>query len=74
MEKAAGELFPEEASAHHLRHTFARSYLAQYLDGLIRLATLLSHSFLGITQLYNQSPAAQLSIRVEHLSLKAYSR
>jgi len=29
MEKAAGELVPEETSAHLLRHTFARSYLAQ---------------------------------------------
>ena len=27
--KAAGALVPEETSAHTLRHTFARSYLAQ---------------------------------------------
>jgi integrase len=27
--EAAGELVPEETSAHQLRHTFARSYLAQ---------------------------------------------
>lgn len=29
MQKTAGELVPEETGAHHLRHTFARRYLAQ---------------------------------------------
>lgn len=44
--KAAGELVPEATSAHHIRHTFARSYLAQYPDDLVGLATSLGHSSL----------------------------
>ena len=71
--KAAGELVPEETSAHHLRHTFARSYLAQYPGDLVGLATLLGHSSLDTTRLYSQPSTAQLSTRVEHLSLNAYS-
>ena len=71
--KAAGELVPEETSAHHLRHTFARSYLTQYPGDLVGLATLLGHSSLDTTRLYSQPSTAQLSTRVEHLSLNAYS-
>jgi integrase len=41
--KAAGHLVPEETSAHTLRHTFARWYLAQYPGDLVGLATLLGH-------------------------------
>lgn len=64
---------PEETNAHHLRHTFARSYLAQYPGDLVGLATLLGHSSLDTTRLYSQPSTAQLSTRVEHLSLNAYS-
>lgn len=38
---ATGELVPQETSAHHLRHTFARSYLSQYPGDIVGLATLL---------------------------------
>ncbi len=71
--KSAGEFVPEETSAHHLRHTFARSYLAQYPGDLVGLATILGHSSLDTTRLYSQPSIAQLSTRVEHLSLNAYS-
>jgi len=50
--QAAGELVPEETSAHMLRHTFARSYLAQYPGDVVGLATLLGHSSLDTTRLY----------------------
>ncbi len=56
MQKAAGELVPEETGAHHLRHTFARSYLAQYPGDLVGLATLLGHSSLDTTRLYSNHP------------------
>jgi site-specific recombinase XerD len=71
--EAAGELAPEEASAHHLRHTFARSYLAQYPGDLVGLATLLGHRSLDTTRLYSEPSVSQLSTRVERLSLNAYS-
>ena len=71
--KAAGELVPEETSAHTLRHTFARSYLAQYPGDVVGLATLLGHSSLDTTRLYSQPEVAQLATRVEQLSLNAYS-
>ncbi|HEU5380879.1 MAG TPA: tyrosine-type recombinase/integrase [Ktedonobacteraceae bacterium] len=44
--KAAGALVPEETSAHTLRHTFARNYLAQYPGDVVGLATLLGHSII----------------------------
>ena len=71
--EAAGELVPEETSAHQLRHTFARSYLAQYPGDLVGLATLLGHSSLDTTKLYSQPAVSQLATRVERLSLNAYS-
>jgi site-specific recombinase XerD len=71
--KAARELVPEETSAHTLRHTFARSYLAQYPGDVVGLATLLGHSSLDTTMLYSQPSTRQLATRVEHLSLNAYS-
>ena len=52
--KAAGDFIPEETSAHHLRHTFARSYLTQYPGDLVGLATFLGHSSLDTTRLYSQ--------------------
>jgi site-specific recombinase XerD len=74
MVKAAGELVPEETSAHTLRHTFARSYLAQYPGDVVGLATLLGHSSLDTTRLYSQPEVSQLATRVERLEINAYSR
>ena len=70
--KAAGALVPKETSAHTLRHTFARSYLAQYPGDVVGLATLLGHSSLDTTRLYSQPEVSQLATRVERLNLNAY--
>ena len=70
--KAAGELVPEETSAHTLRHTFARSYLAQYPGDVVGLATLLGHSSLDTTRLYSQPEVSQLTTKVERLEINAY--
>jgi site-specific recombinase XerD len=72
--KAAGALVPEETSAHTLRHTFARSYLAQYPGDVVGLATLLGHSSLDTTRLYSQPEVSQLATRVEQLNLNAYAK
>jgi site-specific recombinase XerD len=72
--KAAGELVPQETSAHTLRHTFARCYLAQYPGDVVGLATLLGHSSLDTTRLYSEPSIEQLAPRVEQLNLNAYSR
>jgi site-specific recombinase XerD len=72
--KAAGELVPQETSAHTLRHTFARSYLAQYSGDVVGLATILGHSSLDTTRLYSQPEVSQLATRVEQLNLNAYAR
>lgn len=71
--KAAGELVPQTASAHTLRHTFAQNYLAQYPGDVIGLATLLGHSSLDTTRLYSQPTVSQLSTRVEQLKINAYA-
>ncbi len=71
--RAAGALVPEETSAHTLRHTFARSYLAQYPGDVVGLATLLGHSSLDTTRLYSEPSVEQLSTRVEQLNINAYS-
>lgn len=71
--KASGGRVPEETSAHTLRHTFARSYLAQYPGDVVGLAALLGHSSLDTTRLYSQPDVSQLATRVEQLSLNAYS-
>ena len=71
--KAAGDLVPEETSAHTLRHTFARNYLTQYPGDLVGLATLLGHSSLDTTRLYCQPSVTQLSSRVEQLNINAYT-
>lgn len=71
--KAAGALVPEETSAHTLRHTFARSYLAQYPGDVVGLATLLGHSSLDTTRLYSQPEVSQLATRVERLNINAYT-
>jgi integrase/recombinase XerC len=71
--KAAGELVPQETSAHTLRHTFARTYLTQYPGDLVGLATLLGHSSLETTRLYSEPSTDQLAVRVEQLKINAYS-
>ena len=71
---AAGELVPQETSAHTLRHTFARSYLAQYPGDVVGLASILGHSSLDTTRLYSQPEVSQLATRVEQLNLNAYAR
>lgn len=70
----AGELVPEDTSAHTLRHTFARTYLTTYPGDLVGLATLLGHRSLDTTRLYSQPSVNQLSIRVEQLNLNAYTQ
>lgn len=72
--KAAGELVPPETSAHTLRHTFARCYLAHYPGDVVGLATLLGHSSLDTTRLYSEPSVEQLATRVEQLNLNAYLR
>jgi site-specific recombinase XerD len=72
--KAAGELVLQSASAHTLRHTFARHYLTQYPGDVIGLATLLGHTSLDTTRLYSEPSVEQLSTRVEQLNINAYSR
>jgi len=52
--KATGELVPGETNAHTLRHSFARSYLAQYPGNVVELAALLRDSSLDTTLLYSQ--------------------
>lgn len=71
--RAAGDLVPPEASAHTLRHTFARNYLAQYPGDIVGLAELLGHSKLDTTRLYGKPTTAQLSTRVERLKSNAYA-
>ena len=70
---AAGERVPAGMSAHHLRHTFARTYLAQYPGDVVGLATLLGHSSLDTTRLYSEPAVAQLATRLERLALNAYA-
>ena len=72
--KAAQGRVPGETSAHTLRHTFARSYLAQYPGDVVGLAALLGHSSLDTTRLYSEPEVSQLAIRVEQLTLNAYTR
>lgn len=65
-------LVPAQTSAHTLRHTFARNYLAKYPGDVVGLATLLGHSSLDTTRIYSQPTVEQLSTRVEQLSHNAY--
>lgn len=68
----AGDKVPEETSAHQLRHTFARKYLAQFPGDIVGLAELLGHSSLNTTRLYGAPSTAQLAARVERLDINAY--
>ena len=64
-------LVPTKTSAHTLRHTFARNYLAEYPGDVVGLATLLGHTSLDTTRIYSQPTLEQLSTRVEQLSQNA---
>ncbi len=69
---SARGLVPRQTSAHTLRHTFARNYLAQYPGDVVGLATLLGHTSLDTTRIYSQPTVEQLSTRVEQLRQNAY--
>jgi len=66
-------LVPTSASAHTLRHTFARNYLAEYPGDVVGLASLLGHTSLDTTRIYSQPTIEQLSTRVEQLPQNAYT-
>jgi len=70
---AARGLVPANTSAHTLRHTFARNYLAEYPGDVVGLATLLGHTSLDTTRIYSQPSVEQLSSRVEQLRQNAYT-
>ncbi len=69
---SARGLVPAPTSAHTLRHTFARNYLAQYPGDVVGLATLLGHTSLDTTRIYSQPTVEQLSTRREQLRQNAY--
>ncbi|MEO8972748.1 MAG: tyrosine-type recombinase/integrase [Ktedonobacteraceae bacterium] len=69
---SARGLVPTQTSAHTLRHTFVRNYLAQYPGDVVGLATLLRHTSLDTTRIYSQPTVDQLSLRVEQLRQNAY--
>jgi len=71
---AARGLVPAQTSAHTLRHTFARNYLAEHPGDIVGLASLLGHTSLDTTRIYSQPTIEQLSTRVEQLPQNAYGR
>lgn len=71
---AARGLVPSEASAHSLRHTFARNYLAENPGDVVGLATLLGHTSLDTTRIYSQPTVELLTKRVEQFSQYAYAK
>jgi site-specific recombinase XerD len=70
---AARGLVPVKTSAHTLRHTFARNYLAEFPGDVIGLATLLGHTSLDTTRIYSQPTVELLTKRVEQLNQNAYN-
>ena len=70
---AARGLVPASTSAHTLRHTFARNYLAENPGDVVGLASLMGHTSLDTTRLYSQPTLEQLTTRVELLNQNAYS-
>ena len=70
---AARGLVPANTSAHTLRHTFARNYLAENPGDVVGLASFLGHTSLDTTRLYSQPTLEQLTTRVELLNQNAYS-
>jgi len=70
---SARALVPAQTSAHTLRHTFARNYLAEHLGDIVGLASLLGHTSLDTTRIYSQPTIEQLSARVEQMPQNAYT-
>ena len=70
---SARGLVPAKTSAHTLRHTFARNYLAENPGDVVGLATLLGHTSLDTTRIYSQPTIEHLTTRVERLSQNAYT-
>jgi site-specific recombinase XerD len=70
---AARGLVPVQTSAHTLRHTFARNYLAEHPGDIVGLASLLGHTSLDTTRIYSQPTIEQLSVRVEQMPQNAYT-
>jgi site-specific recombinase XerD len=70
---AARGLVPAQTSAHTLRHTFARNYLAEHPGDIVGLASLLGHTSLDTTRIYSQPTIEQLSIRIEQLPQNAFT-
>jgi site-specific recombinase XerD len=70
---ATRALVPAQTSAHTLRHTFARNYLAEHPGDIVGLASLLGHTSLDTTRIYSQPTIEQLSTRVERLPQNAYT-
>src|SRR5260370_42492576 len=70
---AARGLVPASTSAHTLRHTFARNYLAEHPGDIVGLASLLGHTSLDTTRIYSLPTLEQLSMRVEQLRQNAYA-
>ena len=66
-------LMPANISAHALRHTFARNYLADNPGDVVELAPLLGYTYLDTTKLYSQPTLEQLTKRVESLNQNTYS-
>jgi site-specific recombinase XerD len=66
-------LVPANTSAHTLRHTFARNYLAENPGDVVGLASLLGHTSFDTTRLYSQPTLEHLAMRVEQLSQNAYT-
>lgn len=71
---SARGLVPAQTSAHTLRHTFARNYLAEHSDDVVGLATLLEHTSLDTTRIYSQPTVEQLAVRMEQLRQNAYGK
>jgi integrase/recombinase XerC len=66
-------LVPPAASAHTLRHIFARNYLTEHPGDIVGLTTILGHSSLDTTRIYSQPTVEQLSVRIEQLRQNAYT-
>lgn len=73
QDAATRGLVPAQTSAHTLRHTFARNYLAEHPGDIVGLASLLGHTSLDTTRIYSQPTIEQLSTRVEQLPQNAYT-
>lgn len=69
---SARGLVKASTSAHTLRHTFARNYLAEHPGDIVGLAALLGHTSLETTRIYSQPTIEQLATRVEQLRQNAY--